>query len=128
MSPTPLGADLKAAPWLIVEDESVIGMLIEDALAELGLATLGPITRVEKALPLARERPLAGAVLDVNLAGTVVYPVAEALLARRIPFLFVTGYGEAGRPPHLTHARVLAKPFMVEDLHRAVLALRERGG
>jgi DNA-binding response OmpR family regulator len=116
--------DQKVAPWLIVEDESVIGMLIEDALAELGLATLGPITRVDAALPLARECPLAGAILDINLAGTVVFPVAEALLARGIPFLFVTGYGEAGRPRHLAHARVLAKPFMIEDLHKAVQALR----
>jgi CheY-like chemotaxis protein len=124
MSAAAASADQKNAPWLIVEDESVIGMLIEDALAELGLATLGPITRVDAALPFARERPLAGAVLDINLAGTVVFPVAEALLARGIPFLFITGYGEAGRPRHLAHARVLAKPFMVEDLHKAVQALR----
>ncbi len=121
-----MNEDQKKAAWLIVEDESVIGMLIEDALAELGLATIGPITRVDAALPLARERPLAGAVLDINLAGTVVYPVAEILLARGIPFLFVTGYGEAGRPRHLAHARVLAKPFMIEDLHKAVQALRAR--
>jgi DNA-binding response OmpR family regulator len=124
MSAAAASADQEKAPWLIVEDESVIGMLIEDALAELGLATLGPITRIDAALKLARERLLAGAILDINLAGTVVFPVAEALLARGIPFLFVTGYGEAGRPRHLAHARVLAKPFMVEDLHKAVRALR----
>jgi DNA-binding response OmpR family regulator len=124
MSAAAASVDQKNAPWLIVEDESVIGLLIEDALVELGLATIGPITRVDAALSLARERPLAGAVLDINLAGTAVFPVAEALLARGIPFLFITGYGEAGRPRHLAHARVLAKPFMVEDLHKAVQALR----
>jgi CheY-like chemotaxis protein len=114
---------MKKAPWLIVEDESVIGMLIEDALADIGLTTIGPVSRVPDALALAQRQDLAGAVLDVNLAGTPVYPVAEALLVRQIPFLFVTGYGEAGRPAHLQHVRVLTKPFIAGDLCNAVLAL-----
>lgn len=113
----------EAAPWLIVEDESVVGMLIEDALRELGLTTIGPIARVDQALAAVQRTALAGAVLDVNLAGTLIYPVAEALLARRTPFVFVTGYGEAGRPPHLANIRVLPKPFMVEDLQKVVRAL-----
>jgi CheY-like chemotaxis protein len=114
---------MNVTPWLIVEDESVIGMLIEDALADVGLTTIGPISRVPEALALIERQPLAGAVLDVNIAGTPVYPVADALLARKIPFLFVTGYGEAGRPAHLKNVRVLTKPFIAGDLCNAVLAL-----
>jgi CheY-like chemotaxis protein len=81
------------------------------------------VARVPQALALIEAQALAGAVLDVNLAGTPVYPVADALLARDIPFLFVTGYGEAGRPAHLQHVRVLTKPFIADDLCSAVRAL-----
>jgi CheY-like chemotaxis protein len=122
----PASNDSAQQPWLIVEDEAIVGMMVEDALASLGVQIVGPLARVSQALPIARDRTLAGAVLDINIAGTLVYPVADALLARGIPFMFLTGYGEADLPRHLQHAPLLTKPFIVDELCKAVRKLMQR--
>lgn len=111
--------------WLIVEDESLVAMLIEEALTEIGLTTLGPATRVSKAIQLIEAHPPQGAVLDVNLAGEKVYPVADRLVALGIPFVFITGYGEAGVRQGYDGRPVLQKPFSIEQVQTAVKGLQE---
>lgn len=108
------------AAWLIVEDESLVAMSIEDALAELGLGVVGPFSRVAKALPSAREAALAGALLDVNVAGEPVYPVAEILAGRGVPIVFLTGYGSAGLRADFRDRPTITKPFTPEQIAAAV--------
>jgi CheY-like chemotaxis protein len=114
--------------WLIVEDESLVAMLIEEALTEIGLPTLGPATRVAKAIQLIEAHPPEGAVLDVNLAGEKVYPVADTLAAFGIPFVFLTGYGEAGVRQGYEGRPVLQKPFSIEQVQMAVKRLQQGTG
>lgn len=111
------------AGWLIVEDESLITMLIEEALSDIGLRVAGTANRVARALHLIQDRAPNGAILDVNLAGEQVYPVAEVLAARRIPFVFLTGYGEHAIRPDFAAMPVVQKPFVAEQIQSAVRRL-----
>ena len=83
---------------LVVEDEMLIAVLIEEMLQGLGCQVVGPVSRLDAALRLAHEEPLDAAILDVRIRGGQVYPVAEELLARNIPFVLASGYGELGSP------------------------------
>ena len=76
---------------MLVEDEVIVGMMMRDLLDEIGCVVSGPLHSVSEALPVAARADLDFAILDVNLGGETVYPVAELLTARRIPFLFLTG-------------------------------------
>ena len=100
---------------LIVEDELLVALMIEDFLLEFGCTTIGPFGTLAKALDAARTEMLDLAVLDVNLNGEMVYPVADALAERRIPFLFVSGYGDEAILPDHTDWKVCAKPFKGTD-------------
>jgi CheY-like chemotaxis protein len=106
---------------LLVEDEAMVAMIIEDTLNDLGCEIVGPMSNIERALAAARttER-IDGAFLDVNLRGELVYPVAEALAARGVPFAFVTGYGEKGIDARFRDAPVLSKPFLPETVEQLV--------
>ncbi len=83
---------------LLVEDELMIRMLLEDMLGELGYTIAAEAGRVEEALQAAKTADFDLAILDVNLNGEPIGPVAEALVARGLPFVFATGYGERGLP------------------------------
>ena len=86
--------DLAGLRVLVVEDEMMVSMLIEDMLQDLGCKVVGPASRLEEAIELANNEELDCAVLDVNLGGgETVFPQAEALRARGVPFVFATGYG-----------------------------------
>jgi DNA-binding response OmpR family regulator len=113
---------------LIVEDEMLIALLIEDFLADMGCKTVGPYRSVATALEAARTEPLDLAVLDVNLDGERVYPVAEILAARHIPFLFLSGYGEEAIPENHAEWKVCAKPFKSDVLMQMLSALLETAG
>ncbi len=105
---------------LVVEDETMLFFLAEDMLTELGCATVWHASLVQEALAfLAKERPDV-AMLDVNLAGKTVYPVAERLAAADIPFVFATGYGSAGLPPPFASRPTIQKPFSIEMLGEAL--------
>lgn len=94
-----MSAELGGRRILVVEDESLVAMLIETILEDLGGETVGPLASVEEALAFLGDGPaLDAALLDVNLAGRQVFPVAEALAASGVPFVFSTGYGEGGLP------------------------------
>ena len=108
---------------LLVEDELLLAMTLEHVLGAEGCVVVGPFPRVEPALKAAREEALDAAVLDINLAGERVYPVAQALSERNVPFVFATGYHRsmirrehAGRP-------TLTKPYSLEQLIHQLLAL-----
>jgi DNA-binding response OmpR family regulator len=110
---------------LIVEDEMLVAVLIEDLMAELGCSTVGPCGSVAMALDTIRTESFDLAVLDVNLDGELVYPVAEALAERQIPFLFLSGYGDEAIPPGHRDWRVCAKPFRADDLANMMSAALE---
>lgn len=92
-------------------------------LSYLGCVVIGPALRLEKALELARLEELDGAVLDVNLGENRSFPVAEMLSHRGVPFLFATGYGHLGLEPPFVDAPVLAKPYSLDGLARALREL-----
>jgi CheY-like chemotaxis protein len=110
------GGDLAGRRVLVVEDEMLVSLLIEDALTESKCIIVGPYDRVPAALEAARTLALDAAVLDVNLAGTKVYPVAEVLSARGIPFLLLSGYGSEAAPLEHPSWQVCGKPFKTEQL------------
>lgn len=89
---------LKGLRVLIIEDESMVTMLIEDTLADLGCAVVGSASRLDEAMAKASSLECNAAILDVNLNGSHTYAVADVLAARGIPFIFATGYGAAGLP------------------------------
>lgn len=108
---------------LVVEDEFVIALDLQNLLEAAGHEVVALAASVPDALALlaveapGRQQPLLdGAVLDVNLRGEPATPVADALAARGVPFVFVSGYGAAGRPPGHETAPVLAKPYSEGDL------------
>jgi CheY-like chemotaxis protein len=101
---------------LVVDDEAIIVMLIEAILEGLECKVVGTATFFQDALEKARSLPIDVALLDVNLAGEMSYPVAEVLQSRNIPFAFVTGYGAVTFPSGLRVAPVLAKPFKPDQL------------
>jgi len=105
---------------LVVEDEYAIAELIQGVLERHGAIVLGPAPTISAALPLISRSPDA-AILDVNLQGSSILPVAVALDEARVPFLFSTGYGQAGIPTRYAHVSRLRKPFVVAEL---VAALR----
>jgi CheY-like chemotaxis protein len=107
---------LAGARVLVVEDEMLVSLLIEDVLTDSECIVVGPYDRVPTALEAARTLALDAAVLDVNLAGTKVYPVAEMLSARGIPFLLVSGYGAGAVPIEHPSWQVCSKPFRPEQL------------
>ena len=110
---------------LIVEDEILVALLIEDFLADFGCSTVGPCGSVAKALDAARTETFDLAVLDVNLAGEKVYPVAEVLAQRHIPFLFLSGYGDEAIPAGRIGWKVCSKPFKGKDLATMMSAALE---
>ena len=105
---------------LIVEDEMLVSILIEDALTDLGIEVAGVAATLEEALAHAEEGNFDCAILDVHVQGKDVFPVAEALAARGVPFVFATGYGQRGVPEKYRGRPVLQKPFMAPDLERAL--------
>ena len=117
-SPDIDGAPLTGRRILIVEDETLVSMVIEEALKDLGCDIVGPAATRDRALALAKAEPLDGALLDVNLGGEPVYPVADALFSRGIPFAFVTGYGHAGIADRYATMPTLVKPFQLSTVER----------
>ena len=101
---------------LVVEDELMIRMLLEDMLGELGYTVAAEAGRLEDALAAAQSAEIDVAILDVNLNGQPILPVADALAARGTPFVFATGYGERGLPEPYRDRPTLKKPFQLEGL------------
>jgi CheY-like chemotaxis protein len=101
---------------LVVEDELLVAMGLEMVLTDAGCHVVGPIGRLDEAMAAAATEEVDVALLDVNLRGHPVFPVADALAARGIPFVFLTGYGRETLPASHAHGRMLSKPFEATEL------------
>ena len=112
----------------VVEDEAMVSILVEEFLEELGCEITGTASRFDDALEKAGSLTVDLALLDVNLAGRLSYPVAELLIARGVPVVFSTGYGAAALPEALHGVTVLSKPFRHNQLAAAMQAAWEAGG
>lgn len=108
---------------LVVEDEMFVAMLVEDILSNAGYRVV-KAARVDKALDLvAGDAAFDVALLDINLNGVEVFPVASRLRELGVPFVFASGYGREGLPPDFSDSPVLQKPYLPEALKAAVAAL-----
>jgi len=110
---------------LLVEDEPMIAMLLEKTLQRLGITVLGPVGSLSKAVDMARSLEFDGAILDVTIRGGNVFPVAELLIARGIPFVLATGYQVDHLPANLRGQRLLRKPYSTDDLTAALQYVAE---
>jgi CheY-like chemotaxis protein len=109
-----------------VEDEGVIVMLVARMLESVGCTVVGVAARVNDALDKVANLVFDVALLDINLAGNVTYPVADALRARGIPFVFATGYGSSALKAELRGAPVLSKPYVLAQLVAALAQAVEK--
>jgi CheY-like chemotaxis protein len=106
-----------AAPQiLVVEDEYLIRMLLEDMLDELGYRVAAAVGNIAEAQQHASATAFQAAILDVNVDGQEIYPVADVLAERGVPFVFVTGYGESSLPERFRGRPALQKPFQADRL------------
>lgn len=119
---SPLGSQscLTGRRVLVVEDEMLVAMLIEELVEDLGCVVVGPFANLTDALKAAEEEVFDLAILDVNLRGERVYPVAEVISARNIPFLLLSGYGQDAIPDGHPTWRACSKPFQVRELTRTL--------
>lgn len=106
----------------VVEDETLVAMQLEDMLLDLGCTLAGLAMRVSRACEmLERDGAPDAAVLDVNIAGEKVFPVAELLRTMRVPIVFATGYGRNGVPEEWHDRPVLQKPYTEDEIAQALL-------
>jgi CheY-like chemotaxis protein len=114
---------------LVVEDSLLIAMEVEDLAAQCRCAVVGPAGSVVAALAAVREEPLDAAILDINLGDELVWPVADALAARDVPFVLATGYSAMDVPDRFRRWPRLTKPLSLEPLCDALAqigAVRDR--
>jgi CheY-like chemotaxis protein len=101
---------------LLVEDEGAISLLLETLLEALGCRIVGPASSLAEASRFAADAEFDVGLLDVNIGGQRIYPVAERLIERGIPFIFSTGYGTEGLDRRWHSTPVLVKPFTARQL------------
>jgi CheY-like chemotaxis protein len=107
----------------VVEDEMIVALFIEDLLGDLGYEVAGVVSRLDDALARVGDSSFDLAILDVHLAGKEVFPFADALAERGIPFIFATGYGERGIPERFRARPTLQKPFRPDELAETIAKL-----
>jgi len=104
----------------LVEDEVMIRMMVADMLEELGYKVAAEAGDISEAMRLAQATEFDIAILDVNVNGKVISPVADLIRARNLPFIFATGYGSSGLPEEYRDRPALQKPFQIETLARVI--------
>ncbi len=107
---------------LLIEDEAMVSMLLEDMVLDCGGRIVGPVATFDQALAIARDVEFDVAILDLNLNGTLSYPIAEVIRERGIPVIFATGYGADGLLDRFRDCPTLQKPFSQQDFAEAVAA------
>ena len=122
-----MNSGLSGRRVLLVEDEVMVAWALEDMLAELGCTVVGPAARVDQALAMIEAEAVDAVVLDVNLNGERSYPVADALAARGVPFVFSTGYNKNGLHAGYLGFPMLQKPFERSQLSDALARLLTPG-
>jgi CheY-like chemotaxis protein len=112
-----------SAHILVVEDEYLLAEALADALLALDVQVVGPVGVLAEALALIETAEIDGAVLDINLRGETVFPLADALAARRVPYVFATGYGQESLPERYRGVPTLSKPVDVAALKPLLTAM-----
>lgn len=126
MAPQPangVASGREDARILLVEDEMMVGIFMHELLAGIGYKPTLPMARLEDAMAAARQERFDCAVLDMNLNGEIVYPLADLLRAQQVPFMFLTGYSPDGIEPRFSDVPVLQKPVAQDVLENALAAL-----
>ena len=118
-----MNSGLSGRRILVVEDEVIVAWALEDMLSQLGCEVVGPAARVNQALAMIEAEAVDAAVLDINLNGEKSYPVADALAARGVPFVFSTGYNKNSLPNDYLSFPILQKPFEGSKLRDALTKL-----
>jgi CheY-like chemotaxis protein len=111
---------LRGCRILVVEDEMLVSILLEDLLQGGGCEIVGPAARLGRAIDLATTETIDAALLDLNIDRREVYPVAEILAQRAIPFAFVSGYSVGNVRASFRNRPTLQKPFQTEELERVL--------
>ena len=111
---------MTGASIFLVEDEALIRLMLADMIEELGHRVVAEAGNIQVGRALAQAAIFDLAVLDINIAGYSISPVAKIIDGRGLPFLFVTGYGPAGRPEAFRTRRMLHKPLLISKLGEAI--------
>jgi len=120
-------AELSGMKIMVVEDEFLIAMASADLLTDSGYTVAGPVSSVKQGMRLIEQETVDGAILDINLRGEMVFPLADVLAERSVPFVHVTGYGKLLRA--CNHGRpVLQKPYSNQELLKIIGEWRPRLG
>ena len=107
---------------LVVEDEFLIAMSLQDALENAGSVVVGPVPSVDKAIQKIESEPdIDAAVVDVNLGGLLAYPVADMLIARKIPFVFTSGYDDNVLRERYSQVKNCPKPYLFQAMEEALV-------
>jgi DNA-binding response OmpR family regulator len=101
---------------LVAEDEFLVYLALEDELRDKGFEVLGPFTSVAEIRAAVARESIDMALLDINLGGEMIFPVADELVARNIPFIFLSGYASAVVPERYSAVPRLDKPFDPQKL------------
>jgi CheY-like chemotaxis protein len=112
-----------AARVFLVEDEYLIRMLLEDMLTDLGYEVAAAVGTIAEATDIASNGQFDVAILDVNVDGKEIYPVADILAKRSVPFVFVSGYGEGSLMERYRGRPALQKPFQADQIKTTLAAL-----
>jgi CheY-like chemotaxis protein len=120
-------APIHSPKVFIVEDETLVAMLIEDMLEDLGYTTSFHASSLDDGVAYARTGDFDVAILDINIIGGTSFPIAAALSHRGIPFTFCSGYGRLGVPAAWMDQHCVAKPFSAEQLDAALRRLLKPG-
>jgi CheY-like chemotaxis protein len=119
MPSLPEGSPAQLKRVLIVEDESLVALLMAEQIVEFGYLAVGPACTISEARHLATAASFEGALLDLNLNGVISHEIADILSSRQIPFVFITGYAMAPVGIY-ENVPVLPKPFLLDELRYAV--------
>jgi CheY-like chemotaxis protein len=119
-------ADASSGPVriLVVEDEYLLADDLADALTALGAQVIGPVGVLAEAMALAQAVPIDGAILDINLRGEMVFPLADMLAAKGVPHVFATGYGQESLPEGYQGVPTISKPVNAQALQPLLAAAR----
>ncbi len=114
---------------LIVEDDALVALNLQEFVESLGCTVVGPTGRLSEALAILETQEIDGAMLDINLHGEMVYPLAERLAEREIPILFCSGYAfTSAVPPRFAHYPQIAKPCAEHTVKSAMIKAFGRFG
>ena len=118
---------MRHASIFLVEDEGLIRLLVADMIEELGHRVVAEAGNIQEALVLAETAVFDHAILDINIGGSSIVPVAEIVDRRGLPFIFMSGYGSGGRPEAFIERPALQKPLILSKLGETINAILAAG-